>query len=236
LVTDTLPRIYIDTTVISYITSRASGNFILAAKQVAAQVWWDRQSVQFHPFISSLVITECSRGDEDAAARRVAVCQGIETVLLDDASYDLADRLIAAGAVPRSEPEDATHIAVACLHKAKYLATLNFSHMASPEAKFKLQRALENMGYQPPLKPSVEQVTYSTQPPFEPFIDPIVAEVWAIKAQINREANYDLREIMRRANLVTIESALASLKVPEAQRFAVLYGATPIYPNPMDAV
>jgi predicted nucleic acid-binding protein len=146
-----LPRIYIDTTVISYLTARASGNLILASKQLAAQTWWDRKDLQFHPFISLLVIAECSRGNADAAARRLVVCRGLETVPLGETIYVLAERLMLAGAVPRSEPEDAAHVAAACLHKAKYLATLNFSHMASPEAKFKLQKALEQMGYQPPL-------------------------------------------------------------------------------------
>jgi hypothetical protein len=38
LVTATLPRIYIDTTVIGCLTSLTSANFLLAAKQVAAQL------------------------------------------------------------------------------------------------------------------------------------------------------------------------------------------------------
>lgn len=41
--------------------------------------------------------------------------------------------------------------------------------------------------------------------------DPIVAEVWAIKTEINRDANYDLKEIIRRARQVTIDSARANI-------------------------
>jgi hypothetical protein len=78
---------------------------------------------------------------------------------------------------------------------------------------------------------SIEQTTFSTKPPFDPFIDPIVAEVWAIKTQLNREANFDLREIMRRANLTSIESAMASLHLPSDERSLAMFGPTPVYPS-----
>jgi hypothetical protein len=81
------------------------------------------------------------------------------------------------------------------------------------------------------MTPFVEQATHPIKPTFEPFVDPIVAEVWAIKAQLNREANYDLREIMRRANLTTIESALACLHLPSDERSLAMFGPTPPYPN-----
>jgi hypothetical protein len=71
--------------------------------------------------------------------------------------------------------------------------------------------------------------------PFEPFIDPIVAEVRAIRAEISRECGYSVAEIIRRANLVTLESARASLNVPPEQRNAVLYGAKLVYPSESSA-
>jgi predicted nucleic acid-binding protein len=161
-VNDNLPRIYIDTTVISYITSRTSRDFILASKQLAAQMWWGRQSLQFHPFISSLVIEECSKGNPSAAAMRLATCDGVERVVVGAAELSLADRLMTLGAVPITEPEDATHIATACLHGAKYIATLNFAHMVNPEAKFKLQVALAKLGYNPPYIASPNELLEAT--------------------------------------------------------------------------
>jgi hypothetical protein len=64
----------------------------------------------------------------------------------------------------------------------------------------------------------------SDVPAYKPFVDPIVEEVWAIKAEINRQAGYSVAEIVRRAQFVTLESARASLLVPADQRLSVLYG------------
>lgn len=50
----------------------------------------------------------------------------------------------------------------------------------------------------------------SDVPRYKPFADPIVEEVWAIKAEINRQAGYSVAEIVRRSQFVTLESARAS--------------------------
>lgn len=145
------PRIYIDTTVISYLTARPSSNIFAMAKQLATAQWWEGSGNKFQPFISSLVILECARGDSVAAVKRIDVCNTLEICEISDAVQTLAERLIARGAIPATEPEDAAHIAAACLHEATYIATFNFAHMANPQAKFKLQLTLKEMGYTPPL-------------------------------------------------------------------------------------
>lgn len=53
--------------------------------------------------------------------------------------------------VPAREPQDAAHIALATLHKFRYLATWNFAHFVGPDAKFRVFAALHDRGYVPAL-------------------------------------------------------------------------------------
>ena len=70
----------------------------------------------------------------------------------------LAARLITEGVVPRTEPEDALHIALAAIHKMDYLASWNFAHLVGPGPKFALQTRLAQLGYTPPLLATPEEL------------------------------------------------------------------------------
>jgi hypothetical protein len=63
--------VYIETTVLSYLTSRPSRDLLVAAHQQVTVDWWENRLASFEPFISPLVIDEVSRGDEAAARLRL---------------------------------------------------------------------------------------------------------------------------------------------------------------------
>jgi len=65
------PRVYLETSVISYLTSRPSRDLIVAANQQITQEWWQLRRQDFDLFISQLVIQEASAGDEHAAQQRL---------------------------------------------------------------------------------------------------------------------------------------------------------------------
>jgi hypothetical protein len=69
--------------------------------------------------MSDLVLREARRGDEAAAARRIAFCAELTRVDTPDNTATLAQRLMDEHIVPRTEPEDAAHIAIATLTEAK---------------------------------------------------------------------------------------------------------------------
>ena len=66
------PTVYIETSVISYLTSRPSRDLIIAAHQQITQDWWNNFLKYYDTFISSVVIDEISRGDKKAAKLRLA--------------------------------------------------------------------------------------------------------------------------------------------------------------------
>lgn len=102
-------KVYIETSVVSYLTARPSKNVIEAGHQQSTYQFWGRRD-EFDLFVSELVLTECAAGDPEAASKRLAALQGIR--LLDVASYsiDLAKDLVNAGIVPEKASEDALHI------------------------------------------------------------------------------------------------------------------------------
>ena len=57
----TLPRIYIETSVISYLTSRPSRDLLIAARQEATREWWEKRDVSYQPLVSGLVLREAAK-------------------------------------------------------------------------------------------------------------------------------------------------------------------------------
>lgn len=62
---------YLDSNVISYLTSRPSRDVVSLAHQQLTREWWDRQRENFELHISELVAFEISRGDASAANERL---------------------------------------------------------------------------------------------------------------------------------------------------------------------
>jgi hypothetical protein len=61
-------KVYIETSVISYLTARPSRDILVAANQQVTQEWWQNRREQFDLFVSQLVEQEISSGDKDAVS------------------------------------------------------------------------------------------------------------------------------------------------------------------------
>ena len=152
------PRIYIETSVISYLAARPSRDAITSARQIATHLWWQLLGESFDGVISNLVLRESRRGDAQAAERREQFCNALTLVDVPIETANLATRLMNEHIVPKTEPEDAAHVAIATLCGAQYLATWNFAHFVSPEAKYRVVIALHGWGYKPPLIVTPEEL------------------------------------------------------------------------------
>lgn len=64
-------RIYIETTVVSYLTSRPSNNSIKEARRQITVRWWAKRRFDFCAVISPVVLDEAGSGDPIAAAARI---------------------------------------------------------------------------------------------------------------------------------------------------------------------
>ncbi len=65
------PRVYLETTVISYLTARPSRNLRVVAHQEITADWWARRRISFDLYISRLVLDEAAAGDPKTAAQRL---------------------------------------------------------------------------------------------------------------------------------------------------------------------
>lgn len=142
--------VYIETSVISYLTSRPSRNLVVAAWQAETVNWWERRRGSFALCISPLVIEEIREGDPDAAGRRLSAVAGIPLLDVHDEVYDLADALVQPAAIPRKAFDDALHISLAAFYGIDFLLTWNCRHMDNAELKPVVRATCETFGYKCP--------------------------------------------------------------------------------------
>lgn len=152
------PRIYIETTAISYLAARPSRDVVSLARQELTHEFWVWAPSVYTLCSSDLVRDEISRGDAFAAQQRLAYFANCELLTADERVAELARQLIINKAVPQTEPEDAAHIALATLSQVKYIVSWNFAHIVSPQAKRLLEQAITQMGYQAPILATPEEI------------------------------------------------------------------------------
>lgn len=145
------PKIYLETTVISYLTARPSRNLRVVAHQEITADWWTRRRARFDLYVSRLVVDEVSAGDVEAAAQRLATLEGISRLELTDSVSMLAARLVAEAAIPREAIEDALHVAVAAAHGMDYLLTWNCRHIANATMRNRIADVCAASGFEAPV-------------------------------------------------------------------------------------
>lgn len=144
-------RIYLETTIASYLTARPTRDVVMWARQEITQIWWERRLGAFTPVISQLVLDEAGQGDTLAAERRLALLTGFPLLALDNNVARLARRLVRPGALPVKAAADAVHIALCSVHQVPYLVTWNFRHIANAATRRRLQGICAGAGFDFPV-------------------------------------------------------------------------------------
>ncbi len=144
-------RVYIETTVVSYLTARPNRDVVIAAHQQITHEWWDQARADFELCTSQLVLQEAGSGDAEAAQERLVILKAM--VLLDttEAAVRLATELLKAKALPEKAADDALHIAIAAEQKLPYLLTWNCRHMANATMRPVIEAACASKGYKMPI-------------------------------------------------------------------------------------
>jgi predicted nucleic acid-binding protein len=143
------PRVYVETTVLGYLTSWPSGDLVVAGRQKITRDWWRRALNTFDLIVSELVHREASAGDPQAIRDRLEVLKDLPVLAVSQRAEDLAQALVAGGAVPSAEPEDALHIALAVVNGIEYLVTWNFKHIANAAMRWKIHGVCVEEGFDP---------------------------------------------------------------------------------------
>ena len=106
------PSVYVETTIISYLTAWRSPQLVTAAHQEATWDWWDNSRRNFNLFVSEAVVREASAGDVEAAKRRLESIKGIPDLQITNEARDLAKVLVRKGGFPSTASVDILHVAV----------------------------------------------------------------------------------------------------------------------------
>ena len=138
-------KIYVETSVISYLTARPCKTIIGAAHQQITLAWWDIRS-DYDLYVSQPVWQECAAGDPVAAQKRLAALKGIPVLAVTQDMIQLTEALIEQAIIPAKAIEDALHIAISTLHHVDFLLTWNCRHIANPVIQEKIAVHLEQLG------------------------------------------------------------------------------------------
>lgn len=137
--------VYIETSIVSYLTARPSRDLLAAAWQKVTIDWWDTQRDRFDLFASDIVLEEAGKGDDIAAERRLKALNEIPLLSITNEVLSFSETIIIAGAIPKSAIGDSLHIALSAVHGIDYLLTWNYRHIDNAETKPLIRRiCLEN--------------------------------------------------------------------------------------------
>ena len=145
------PRVYVETSIVSYLTARPARDVVIAGRQQSTRDWWETASKRFDLVISELVREEAAVGDHDASRARLAALAPLTTLATPTEALELARRLVRAGALPERAVQDAAHIAIAAVHGVEFLVTWNFRHIANAMSRPRIESVCRGAGLDPPV-------------------------------------------------------------------------------------
>lgn len=142
--------VYVETSIIGYLTARTSNNLILMANVEATREWWDARRTQFEIYISQTVLDEAARGDAEIAKRRLDILSDFPLLEVNEAVQELATQFLTKSNLPSKAADDAIHMAVATIYGLDYLLTWNCKHIANAQIQKKLIQISFDAGYELP--------------------------------------------------------------------------------------
>ena len=145
------PKLYIETSIPSYLTARPSNDIRAMANQNSTIEWWENRRSDFDIFISEFVLAESAQGHPEASARRIEAISGILELEVTEKAKMLAKALIEEGPLPEKSEIDAYHIAVATVNGMDYLLTWNCTHIANAMMRPKVEAVCRFHGFEPPI-------------------------------------------------------------------------------------
>ncbi len=143
------PKVYIETSVVSYYTNHPNRDIVVAGRQQITREWWEASVHQFELYVSVLVLEEAGFGDTIEAKKRLETLKGIPILGISGEAEALANALL-AGPIPANYAEDALHIALAAVNGMDFLLTWNFHHINNAMMKKQIIKIVEKQGYECP--------------------------------------------------------------------------------------
>ena len=152
------PKVYIETSIISYLAARPSRDLITAAHQQITHTWWQERRPEFLIFASQVVLDESAAGDPQMASKRMEILENVPLLEITPEVAELAAALITRLPLPPRAGADAAHIAVAAYHGMNFLLTWNCTHIANAVLRPKIEKICREQGYSAPVLCTPEEL------------------------------------------------------------------------------
>lgn len=143
----TKQKVYLETSVISYLTARPANDIIKLAKQRLTRLWWDENRSAYDLYVSTPVYDEARKGDKEAAMRRMEIMAELPVLRVTEEVAAFFNRIVSVNVLPAKAELDVLHIAIATVHGMSYLATWNCKHINNATLKKKLRDEILKAGY-----------------------------------------------------------------------------------------
>ena len=144
-------RVYIETTIVSYLTAKPSKDLIMLANQKLTREWWRNHRASYDLYTSQFVLDEAGDGDPEEAGKRLGILAGLPQVPVSEEASELAKKLVSKGLLPKQAAADAAHLALATVRDMDILLTWNCRHLANAFILVQVNRFLRMMGYETPV-------------------------------------------------------------------------------------
>ena len=154
-------RIYIETTIPSYLAAWPSRDILQAARQQITRDWWSDCRLDYDLCISEVVLDEALAGDASAAQRRLVFLQDLPLLEITSEVDDLAKAILESGLLPPKAARDAIHIAVSSVHAVDLLLTWNCKHIANATIMRELSKVVAICGHEIPVLCTPEELIES---------------------------------------------------------------------------
>ena len=152
-------RIYVESTIPSYVVPRPARDLLQAARQQLTRDWWDLQREQHELFTSQVVLDEITGGEAAMARQRLAVMAGITLLRSTDEAETLTQRILDSGLLPTDTDRDAAHIALATVHAMDVLLSWNCRHIANAAIQARLRELAAKLDLKLPVLCTLDELT-----------------------------------------------------------------------------
>lgn len=139
-------RLYLDTSIPS-----SYFDYSKPLRQLITQKWFENETPSYELYMSVLTVEEIERLEniqKKDNIKDLLLNHKVKILELTNKAVDLANEYLNRGAIPKSEPEDAYHIAIATVNGIDALASWNFKHIVSINPIRKIHEINKSLNYQ----------------------------------------------------------------------------------------